>query len=119
MSKGLGRIEREILMLLRHVPKGYASALELAVDVYNVELPEGYIVPAQYLNYHKFKFVTVAQHSVVRRALATLLRKGLVQCSDRHWRDSMRMWALASADQPFSGRGKPFIGNRFNGDFLR
>jgi hypothetical protein len=108
MSKGLGRVEREILTLLEYAPYGYASARSLAVDVYRVELPEGYgNVPKERQNWHKCKFVTATQHSIVRRALATLLRKGLVQCSDRGWHNSMRMWALASAVEPFSSRGKP------------
>jgi hypothetical protein len=86
MSKGLGKIEREILAVLRQSPRAFP--VDLAITLFKIEIDE-----------HDYsqcdRHVTAAQHSTVRRALASLQRKGLVQCSDRHWQRSRRLWSLA------------------------
>lgn len=84
MSKGLGRIERDILTVLQTRPMATVS---IVIAVYGIE------VPAASWRYEQ-DFITDAQHSAVRRALATLKRKGMVEASDRHWRRSQRHWSL-------------------------
>jgi hypothetical protein len=91
MSKGLGRIERIILRLLQ-IRGG--STDEMTIAVYRVAIPEG----ADRLSYHQF--VTAAQRSAVRRALASLKRKGLVEDSHRYRKRSQRIWSLLEAAPP-------------------
>jgi hypothetical protein len=105
MSRGLGKIERQILTFLQGSPRGYETALSLAVEIFDIhpELPKRYDMHRDWY----YATVTASQHSVVRRALASLLRKGLVQCSSRHWSKSRRMWALASIEDPFGELNPP------------
>jgi hypothetical protein len=66
MSKGLGQIEQEVLYALAKAPDEPTDPVTLASMVYGN--------------------VTDAQRSAVRRALASLKRKGLVEGGGRHWR---------------------------------
>jgi DNA-binding transcriptional ArsR family regulator len=67
----MGRIEREVLRLLREKQDPYERfPLALAADVYKVEP-----------NKDGDRIVTDAQYSTVRRALISLKRKGLAESS--------------------------------------
>ena len=62
-------------------------------------IPDELPVPAHHEHrrqrYAELYLVTAAEQSVVRRALASLQRKGLVLGSNRRGRNSLRMWTLA------------------------
>ena len=82
MSKSLGRVERAVLqLLLAGKPIAPWSALSLTSD----------------LDIWSNEYATGAPYSAVRRALATLLRKGLVECGERHCGDRRRHWWLSQA----------------------
>ena len=61
MSRGLGRVERQVLVLLKR--GGELKTVDLAAGVYAIATSDQ---------------VTAAQHAAVRRALASLQRKGPV-----------------------------------------
>jgi hypothetical protein len=74
MSRGLGRVQRALLVALNQ--HGVLTTPELAVAVYDPDRPG---VGA---GWHRAWMVEEAQMSAVRRALADLARKGFVhQCA--------------------------------------
>jgi hypothetical protein len=75
MSKGLGRIEREVLAALDE--GGLGDTITLAAIAFDVP-DDGY--------------VSDAQHAAVRRALGSLKRKGLVREHGRSFYDGRRRW---------------------------
>jgi hypothetical protein len=72
VSKGLGHIEREVLRLLP--PQGQVDSVALTLMVYGIAIPEDLSGL-----HHLHDLVTNAQRVAVRRALASLKRKGLVE----------------------------------------
>jgi DNA-binding transcriptional ArsR family regulator len=96
MSKGLGHIEHEVLRLLPQAPRGHADSLTLAALIYRVKLPE-----ECYRNFpgtfYLHDDVSSAQRSAVRRALASLKRKGLVEETGR-WQRGRRYWKIAGTE---------------------
>lgn len=93
MSKGLGRIEREILAITQRQPQAVYSALSLATAIHRIEPPEFRLppelaVPAaiaarieavalQVRVEQAERMVSPAQHSAARRALASLKAQGV------------------------------------------
>jgi hypothetical protein len=93
MSKGLGKIEREILAVLRQSPRAFP--VDLAITLFKIEIDDPF-------GHERNLLVTDAQASAVRRALRSLQRKGLVECTDRHNQRGRRWWSLAST--PVGGK---------------
>jgi hypothetical protein len=89
MSRGLGKLQRELLTILEESDKA-TDTITLAADAYRVE-PD----------VNGFRRVTDAQHAAVRRALCSLHRRGLVVELGRHrHRDNRRYWASLKAGLP-------------------
>jgi hypothetical protein len=89
MSRGLGKLQRDLLAILEDGDK-VLDTITLAADAYRIELDAS-----------GCRGVTDAQHAAVRRALCSLHRRGLVvdlmRC--RH-RDNRRYWAALKAGLP-------------------
>jgi len=80
VSQGPGKIERVMRKLFEKFPEKTWSAIELAALLYEDKLIDG-------------EYVSDAQHSAVRRALANLQRQGHAFAGPRSGsRDGRRLW---------------------------
>jgi hypothetical protein len=88
MSRGLGKLQRDLLATLEEKNK-QIDTITLAADAYRVE-PDA----------NGCRGVTDAQHAAVRRSLRNLLKRGIVMDLGRHHSDARRYWASIKAGLP-------------------
>jgi hypothetical protein len=89
MSRGLGKLQRDLLAILEENDKSI-DTITLTALAYQ-DNPEAVVYEDR---------VTDAQHAAVRRALRNLHKRGLVVDLTRHTRDGRRYWASLKVGLP-------------------
>jgi hypothetical protein len=89
MSRGLGKLQRDLLAILEENDKSI-DTITLTALAYQ-DNPEAVVYEDR---------VTDAQHATVRRALRNLHKRGLVVDLTRHTRDGRRYWASLKSRRP-------------------
>jgi hypothetical protein len=102
MSRGLGKLQRDLLEILEETDKSI-DTITLAAIAYQVEPDVPTIMDRD--------LVTDAHHAAVRRALRSLHKRGLVVALMRHTSDGRRHWASPRVGLPVRLR---YLQNRYD-----